>query len=793
MHYLAREADLWRFQQLQKRQPKNQQRWHVLLISTMAGFSGFVRSLQKEPEYEHVRGLHVLDAAVGRELPAVLIQQAHRVFEENCEMQCLFVREDDEGGGALLMCEQFLQDAQSTNPRTFLAPYGCFFARSPEHADKLGVWKAIDIPRPRAEMATENSSPTISVAVEYASVNFRDALIGFGKLDREDAIKGYGRSGSGFGLDFGGYCLREDADRSPRMKVIGLGRDCMGNQLHEQPKYLCWELDNDADLEAYATVPCAYATAYYALCARGRLHADCRVLVHCGTGGVGLAALHICRRRLANPDLQLFVTCGSDAKRKYLIDTIGIPTANIGDSRSCSFSDLVRERTNGQGVHLALNSLTGELMKATVACLSFCGVLLELGKQDSESSEMQQLRRGDKAIMMVDLDQLMAHEADFEAVHKALSDGLGNGEVVPLERTVFLAPTQTEDAFQYMFESRRIGKVVLKITHDNLRAQVPSMAAMVPEQLDSRVQAIVIIGGFGGLGLCLAQWIAGHFGYACRIILCGKSGPCTSEHERALRHLREHQGAAIDVRAGDFSQYMEVTSLLEHLRDGRWPSTLLGIFNAAASTEDVAFDRMSSAAWQRPFAPKVEVTRNFARAVDEPDFADVCSSLQYFVSFSSVVAGLGNASQTNYACANAAMEQIVLDRAARGKPGLCVRLGLVPHVGLAMSVNNAADVNHLRPISIQSALQQLERLIASNENGLHAIYGESISTFNSTPEAHAWHRLCVTSVSSAGHTCSRPSLAMHAFTDLHMPYLGLLQVAADSQLTSLANLYKAIF
>eukprot|EP00966_Prymnesium_polylepis_P327580 7383443-Prymnesium_polylepis.1 len=722
-HYLSADVDEWR-DQIQRclAYPG-----HILLVSTTPGFSGFVRSLHRESGYEQVRGIHVLDASVGNErLPDALIHRAHNFFAENGEVSCLFVRMDDADGGPALLGEEL----RPAHPCTFLSPHGCFYARSPEHQESFGIWKAIGRPH---GTSNEKPSSTISVAVTFASLNFRDVMIGLGKLDQHEAIKGYGHDGGGFGLDFAGhYLLPQDADGQGSSlrptKVIGLGHNCMSSELHEQPEYLCWELDDEADLEAYSTVPCAYASAYYALCVRGRLQPDCTVLVHCGTGGVGLAALHICRRRLSAPESQLFVTCGSNAKRNYLASTMGIPIANIGDSRSCGFSEMIMERTNGKGVNIALNSLTGELLKATVSCLSFGGVLLELGKQDLEPSVMQQLRLGDKAIMMIDLDQIMAHKDSFEEVRRELSDGLGNGEVVPLERTVFQAPADTNKAFECMSSSERIGKVVLQISHNTLRAEVPNMAATMPAREDAKADAIVIVGGLGGFGLCLAQWIASHFGSSCRIILCGRRSPCTSEHTSALHHLREHQGADVEVRAGDFSQYSEISSLLEHLREGSKPARLLGVFNAAASTEDVAFDRMSSAAWQAPFASKVEVTLNLARAVDDPSFQDICSSLRHFVCFSSVVAGLGNAYQTNYACANAAMERFVLDRNALGKSGLCIRLGLIPHVGLAMSVHNAADADHLRPISLLSALTQLERLVASNAQGLYAMYGVGVST-----------------------------------------------------------------
>ena len=49
-------------------------------------------------------------------------------------------------------------------------------------------------------------------------------------------------------------------------------------------------------------MPTAYMTAYYSLVMRGRLRRGMRVLIHSGTGAVGLAAIQICLTRGAEVD-----------------------------------------------------------------------------------------------------------------------------------------------------------------------------------------------------------------------------------------------------------------------------------------------------------------------------------------------------------------------------------------------------------------------------------------------------------------------------------------------------------
>lgn len=54
-----------------------------------------------------------------------------------------------------------------------------------------------------------------------------------------------------------------------------------------------WDVPPNWSLKDAATVPVAYLTAYYALVMRGRMTKNSKVLIHSGTGAVGLAAIRI--------------------------------------------------------------------------------------------------------------------------------------------------------------------------------------------------------------------------------------------------------------------------------------------------------------------------------------------------------------------------------------------------------------------------------------------------------------------------------------------------------------------
>jgi NADPH:quinone reductase-like Zn-dependent oxidoreductase len=78
----------------------------------------------------------------------------------------------------------------------------------------------------------------------------------------------------------------------------------------------------------------------------------------------------------------VFASVGSEEKVDYLMTTFGIPRSHIFDSHSVSFLSGIMRETNGRGVDLVLNSLAGELLRASWKCVAPFGKLLEIGKRD---------------------------------------------------------------------------------------------------------------------------------------------------------------------------------------------------------------------------------------------------------------------------------------------------------------------------------------------------------------------------------------------------------------------------
>lgn len=76
------------------------------------------------------------------------------------------------------------------------------------------------------------------------------------------------------------------------------------------------------------------------------------------------------------------MTVGSTQKKNYLVEELDLDSSRIYDSHNPTFVEKIKAATGGCGVDVVLNSLTGELLHASLeACADF-GRFVELGKRD---------------------------------------------------------------------------------------------------------------------------------------------------------------------------------------------------------------------------------------------------------------------------------------------------------------------------------------------------------------------------------------------------------------------------
>uniref|UniRef100_A0A8B9MP20 Fatty acid synthase n=1 Tax=Accipiter nisus TaxID=211598 RepID=A0A8B9MP20_9AVES len=540
------------------------------------------------------------------------------------------------------------------------------------------------------------TNPNVQLCkVYYASLNFRDIMLATGKLS-PDAIPGnWALQQCMLGMEFSG---RDLAGR----RVMGLLPAKGLATVVDCDKRFLWEVPKNWTLEEAASVPVVYATAYYALVVRGGMKKGESILIHSGSGGVGQAAIAIA----LSMGCRVFATVGSTEKREYLQARFPQLDANsFASSRNTTFEQHILRVTNGKGVNLVLNSLAEEKLQASLRCLARHGRFLEIGKFDlSNNSQLgMALFLKNVAFHGILLDAIFeAGNQEWEAVSELLKKGIKDGVVKPLRSTVF-NKEEVEGAFRFMAQGKHIGKVMIKVQEEEkeypLRRSESVKISAISRTSCPSTKSYIITGGLGGFGLELAQWLVERG--AQKLVLTSRSGIRTGYQAKCVREWKA-LGIQVLVSTSDIGT-LEGTQLL--IEEALQLGPVGGIFNLAVVLRDAMIENQTPELFWEVNKPKYLGTLHLDRVTRKK-----CPDLDYFVVFSSVSCGRGNAGQSNYGFANSTMERICEQRHHDGLPGLAIQWGAIGDVGILLKTmgNREIVVGGTIPQQISSCLEVLD-------------------------------------------------------------------------------------
>ncbi|KAI8425437.1 hypothetical protein MSG28_007182 [Choristoneura fumiferana] len=521
------------------------------------------------------------------------------------------------------------------------------------------------------------AAPSNLCHVYYAPLNFRDIMVATGKLPLDSLPGNLAGQECILGIEFSGR-LSSGKHVMGMVAAKGLATTVLADE------GFMWDVPADWSLKEAATVPVAYATAYYALAVRGNMKRGDTVLVHAGAGGVGQAAISIA----LHAGCTVYTTVGSPAKRAFLRDRYpALPDEHIGNSRDCSFEQLVLQRTRGRGVDMVLNSLAGDQLQASLRCLAEGGRFLEIGKVDLSAGSLLSMAvlLKNTTVHGILLDALLGgsqNNHEKVAVVRCVSEGIINGAVRPLPAIEY-ADFQLEQAFRYMATGKHIGKVLIRIRDEESSGHPPPPCLLpaLPRTYMHPAKSCVLVGGLGGFGLELGDWLIKRG--ARTLVFNSRSGVRTGYQAWCIRRWRE-KGIRVDVSTSDVTTVAGARALLE---DATHAAPVGAIFNLAAVWHDAFLENLTPETFQAVAKPKINGT--FALDMASRDLAP---QLDYFVVFSSVACGRGSLGQSNYGLANSAMERLCEQRQADGLPTLAVQWGVIGDVGIVARTHGASDI-----------------------------------------------------------------------------------------------------
>ncbi len=512
----------------------------------------------------------------------------------------------------------------------------------------------------------------VEIEVEAAGLNFLDVLLAMGILPSPTTQTD--RTNLQLGLECAGRIGAVGdgvTDVHVGQEVIALGFGTMASHVVTRqdlvvpkPETLEWE--------NAAALPIVFLTAYHALAHVGHLGRGERVLIHAGAGGVGMAAIQWAKHVGA----EIFATAGSESKRA-LLRSIGVHHAL--DSRSLSFVEDIQRLTNGEGIDVVLNSLSGEFIPASLGLLRDYGRFIEIGKRDYYEDQRIGLKPFLKnlSFTLVDLRGMMANRPDRVAqIMREVLEHFKAGTFTPLPCETF-GVSRAAEAFAHMAQAKHTGKICISMRDAEALVVTQQRARGAMIRADG---TYLLTGGLGGLGLSLAQWMVKQG--ARNLALVGRNPP--SARAREAIAAMQAEGASVSTILGDISQVEDTRSILAQIQQ---LPPLRGVVHAAGVVDDHTLLELDASHLANVFAPKARGAWNLHEATKT-------LPLDFFVIYSSATGLVGSPGQANYAAANAFVDALAVARRRLGLPATSIQWGPFSTLGMAAARENRGSRLH---------------------------------------------------------------------------------------------------
>lgn len=212
--------------------------------------------------------------------------------------------------------------------------------------------------------------------------------------------------------------------------------------------------------EHAATLPIALQTMHDAVVTNGRLQPGERVLVQGASSGVGLMAMQIAKRKGA-----AFVAgTSTDAARRSRLRDFGADLAV--DSRDEGWVDEVLAATDGRGVDLVIDQVSGATVVPTMRATAIRGRIVNVGRLGGERAEFDFDLHALRRITYIGVTFRTRSTDEVRAITERAIDDLWDDVAagtlsLPIDRVFGFE--ELPDALDHMRANRHFGKIVVAL------------------------------------------------------------------------------------------------------------------------------------------------------------------------------------------------------------------------------------------------------------------------------------------------------------------------------------------
>jgi NADPH2:quinone reductase len=325
--------------------------------------------------------------------------------------------------------------------------------RAGEDSMKAGVatengLEVRDIPQPKPKPFE------LLVKVKAAGLNRADLAAARGS-------GGHGKVGGPVGIDWAGEVVEVGAETKGGFKP-GDRVMCAGSGGYAEYAVCDWgrvvAIPGDMTFEHAATLPVALGTMHDALVTNGHLKPGQSVLIQGASSGVGLMALQIAKLLGAKP----VIGTSTNAERRARLAEFGADLAV--DTKDPNWVDAVLRATDGAGVDLIVDQVSGALINDSMRATAIRGRIVNVGRLGGGKAEFDFDLHANRRITYIgvthrtrSVDEL---REETRAMWADLADAVKAKKLtLPIDRTFPLA--EAKAAQDYMRANRHFGKILL--------------------------------------------------------------------------------------------------------------------------------------------------------------------------------------------------------------------------------------------------------------------------------------------------------------------------------------------
>ncbi|KAK5575045.1 hypothetical protein RB653_010300 [Dictyostelium firmibasis] len=531
----------------------------------------------------------------------------------------------------------------------------------------------------------------IEVEIKATGINYKDYLKFSGSIEKSNQ-SGVSNQPE-FGIDFSGIVTKVgNNDHSGEFKigdkVYGIGYNTTSSHIIIDSRYAC-HIPNGLDHIKAASIASSYIMSLYGIFDIGNLDIDDNesILIHSGTGGIGLSALNTLKWK--GHKSHVFVTVGSKEKEQYLRENYGDFITEIYSNKDRYYPQQIKSKlkqlfgSNKQGVDLILNTLPNDDFNSlNTKCLAKNGRIVNLSIDSSQINTNN------------NIDLFHISKTKIKRLLNTISKGFDRGELVLMPITEF-SNLNIRDAIEYINERQHIGKIV--VSHDsnilgNLISehskqsnyQILKSDYQIP---NSSLGKNILITGQSGIVLEMLKWMVKYSNTVENVIILSKSS-IKWELELLIGKTikKSNNQIKFHFKSVDVSDSKLVEKSIDKiLNDNPRVLNIDSIFHFAFIQISKKVDDIDMESLNVSHNAKTIGAINLHNESIRRNW-----KLKQFVMASSATSIVGSTDQCSYVCANSVLDSLSKYRNSIGLPSICTNYGAIESAGFVSKNESVA-------------------------------------------------------------------------------------------------------